>query len=246
RESLCRDFQCHGIGGHHGAGARQPDQQRHESRLDGQSPLRTAGRGAGEDGQSVKALFPGSDAERKNALRSACVFLAVALISAVLSLFLVDNFSVLSRLNQFVQDWEIASVFAPHEAQDPDIVIVAVDEATLARFPYRSPVDRQFLSNLIQQLAAHQPAAIESDFLLDQPTEQSKDLALARTLRDTKVPLVISYIASHDIVTPEQKAFEDAMVPPNVRALANLPTDQFDTARYVFPGHMVDGHYLPG
>ncbi len=40
--------------------------------------------------------------------------------SALLSLFLVDNFSVLSRVDQFVQDWEIASVFAPHEAQDPD------------------------------------------------------------------------------------------------------------------------------
>jgi adenylate cyclase len=194
----------------------------------------------------VKALFTGSGAERKNALRSVAVFLAVSLVSAGLSLFLVDNFSVLSRLDQFVQDWEIASVFAPHEAQDPDIVIVAVDEATLSRFPYRSPVDRQFLSTLIEQLAAHHPAVIESDFLLDQPTEQAKDLALANTLRDIKVPLVISYIASHDIVTPEQKAFEDAIVPPRVRALANLPTDQFDTARYVYPGHMVDGHYISG
>ncbi len=55
---LCRDFQRHGIGCHHGAGACQPDQQRHESRLDGQSPLRTAGRGTGEDGQPVKALLP--------------------------------------------------------------------------------------------------------------------------------------------------------------------------------------------
>lgn len=194
----------------------------------------------------MKALFTGSGAERKNALRAAAIFLAVTLVCAVVSLFLVDNFSVLSRLDQFVQDWEIASVFAPHEPQDPDIVIVAVDEATLARFPYRSPVDRQFLSTLIQQLAAHHPAVIESDFLLDQPTEQAKDLALANTLRDTKIPLVISYIASHDIVTPEQKAFEDAIVPPRVRALANLPTDQFDTARYVYPGHVVDGHYIPG
>ena len=134
----------------------------------------------------MKNPFAGDSAERKNALRSAGVFLAVTLASAALSLFLVDNFSVLSRVDQFVQDWETASVFAPHEAQDSDIIIVAVDEATLTRFAYRSPVDRQFLSTLIQQLAAHHPAVIESDFLLDQPTEQAKDVALAHTLRDPR------------------------------------------------------------
>jgi class 3 adenylate cyclase/CHASE2 domain-containing sensor protein len=194
----------------------------------------------------VKALFTGSDAERKNALRSAGVFLAVTLASALLSLLLVDNFSVLNRVDQFVQDWETASVFAPQEAQDPDIIIVAVDEATLTQFPYRSPVDRLFLSTLIQKIAAHNPAAIESDFLLDQPTEQAKDLALAGTLLDTKVPMVISYVADKNTVTPEQKAFEDAMVPLRLRAMANEPTDQFDTARYVYPGERVDGHYIPG
>ncbi|MEI7791725.1 MAG: adenylate/guanylate cyclase domain-containing protein, partial [Alphaproteobacteria bacterium] len=78
------------------------------------------------------------------------------------------------------------------------------------------------------------------------PTENAKDKTLAATLRETKVPLVISYIASHDVVTPEQKAFEDAMVPPRLRALANLPTDQFDTARDVFPGAKVGGHYIAG
>jgi class 3 adenylate cyclase len=194
----------------------------------------------------VKALFTGSGAERKNALRSAVILLAVALVSAGLSLFLVDNFSVLSRVDQFVQDWEIAGAFARPEAQDSDIVIVAVDEPTLTQFPYRSPIDRQFLSNLIQKIAAHQPAAIESDFLFDQPTEPAKDLAMAKTLRETKVPLVISYVADKDTVTPEQKAFEDAMVPQNLRAMANEPTDQFDTARYVYPGEVVNGHYIPG
>jgi len=178
-------------------------------------------------------------------LRSAGVFLAVTLTSTLLSLFLVDNFSVLNRVDQFVQDWEIASVFAPHESQDPAIVVVAVDEPTLTRFPYRSPVDRQFLSTLIEQLAAHKPAVIGLDFLLDQPTEQAKDIALAHTLRNTKVPLVVSYVAS-DLLSPDQKTFEDAIVPPGLRALADLPRDQFDTARYIFPGATAGGRYIPG
>ena len=194
----------------------------------------------------MKALFTGSGVERKNALRSAAVFVAVALLCGGFSLFLVNNFSVLSRVDQFVQDWEIAGAFARPEAQDPDIVIVAVDEPTLTQFPYRSPVDRAFLSTLIQKIAAHHPAAIESDFLFDQPTEPDKDLALAKTLRATKVPLVISYVADKNIVMPEQQAFEDTIVPLNLRAMANEPTDQFDTARYVYPGEMVNGHYIPG
>ncbi len=36
------------------------------------------------------------------------------------------------------------------------------------------------------------------------------------------------------------------MVPLHLRALANLPTDQFDTARDVFPGHTVKGQYVMG
>jgi adenylate cyclase len=196
----------------------------------------------------VKGFFSANAVERRNALRSAAIFVAVSLVSASVSLFLVDNFSVLSRLDQFVQDWEIAGAFARPEPQDPDIVIVAVDEATLGspQFHYRSPVDRAFLSTLIQTIASHQPAAIESDFLFDQPTEPDKDLMLAKTLRAIKVPLVISYVADKNIVTPEQKAFEDAMVPLNLRAMANEPTDQFDTARYVYPGEVVDGHFIPG
>ena len=194
----------------------------------------------------MKAFLAGLGAERRKALWSTFIFVSVFLVSAMFSLLLVDNFSFMTRLNQFVQDWEISSVFAPREEQDPKIVIVAVDEVTLAQFPYRSPVDRAFLSTLIRQIASHHPAAIASDFLLDQPTEEAKDKSLAATLRETKVPLVISYIATHDIVTPEQKAFEDAMVPPRLRALANLPTDQFDTAREVFPGAEVGGHYIPG
>ena len=183
---------------------------------------------------------------RRARLRSLAGLGAVALVCTLLALLATKNLSLLSRVDLFVQDWETASVFAPREAQDPRIAIVAVDEATLSNLRYRSPVDRQFLATLIRNIAAHHPAVIESDFLFDQATEPEKDEMLKRTLRDVKVPLVISYIASHNVVTPEQKAYEDTMVPPRLRALANLPTDQFDTARDVFPGGKVDGHYIPG
>jgi adenylate cyclase len=171
---------------------------------------------------------------------------AVAVGCALLAVLAINSLSFLNRINQFMQDWEIASVFAPTEPQDPDIIVVAIDEPTLAQFPYRSPVDRQFVSDLLEKLAAHQPRAIGLDLLLDQPTEETKDKALAQTLRSINAPLAVSYIAAASTVTPEQKAFEDAMVPASMRAMADLPTDQFDTARGIFPGAKVDERYIPG
>ena len=62
----------------------------------------------------MKALFTGTGVERRNALRAAAIFVAVSLVSAAVSLLLVNNFSVLSRVDQFVQDWEVAGEYAPH------------------------------------------------------------------------------------------------------------------------------------
>jgi class 3 adenylate cyclase/CHASE2 domain-containing sensor protein len=196
----------------------------------------------------MKLAFPGiGGASSRGRLRNLLTLVGVALLATLTTLLVIENLSFLYRVNQFVQDWEIASVFAPKEEQDPDIIVVAVDEATLSRFAYRSPADRAFLSNLLQSLAAHKPAAIGMDFVLDQPTEPAKDDALKRTIATIKVPLVVSYIASTDTETPEQLAFENRMVQLAVRGLANLPTDQFDTARYVFAGATLpDGHYVPG
>src|ERR1700748_2481063 len=97
---------------------------------------------------------------RRARLRSLAGLGAVALICTLLAMLATKNLSLLSRVDLFVQDWETASVFAPREAQDPRIVIVAVDEATLSGLRYRSPVDRQFLATLIRNIAAHHPAVI--------------------------------------------------------------------------------------
>lgn len=194
-------------------------------------------------GFSGRVLLQGRSKQAAAAAR----FIGLAVLAAVLATLATDRLSVVHRVNQFVQDWKIASVFAPYEEQDPDIVIVAIDEDTLRGFAYRSPVDRMFVSDLLLRMAAHRPKAIGLDLLLDQPTEQDKDEALRETLRRIQVPVLVSYIVSDTVVTPEQKAFEDLMIPPHQRALADLPTDQFDTARYLFPGQpMPDGRYVPG
>src|ERR1700743_2420997 len=89
---------------------------------------------------------------RSKSWKRATEMLVASLLCALAIWAAIDNVSFLSRMNQLVQDWEIASVFAPHMDQDPDILIVAIDEQTLEGLKYRSPVDRKFLSDLLQTI----------------------------------------------------------------------------------------------
>lgn len=171
---------------------------------------------------------------------------AVVICAALLSSAAVNNLTFLTNANQFIADGEIAA-FTPKEPQDPDIVIVAVTEDTLAQFPYRAPIDRQFLADLLTALADKSPRAIGIDILFDQPTEPAKDKALRHVLAQLKVPVLIAYTESDTVVSPEQKAFLANFVPKEKRALVTLAEDQFDVVRWVFPGQTTqDGHYVMG
>ncbi|HSS14692.1 MAG TPA: CHASE2 domain-containing protein, partial [Rhizomicrobium sp.] len=102
--------------------------------------------------------------------------LAVGAACAVLAVAAVDHLSFLASANQYVLD-SVTATLAPAQPQDPDIVIVAVNEDTLAQFPYRAPVDRQFMASLLSALGDKKPRAIGVDFLFDQPTKPAKDEA---------------------------------------------------------------------
>lgn len=170
----------------------------------------------------------------------------VTVACAVLAVFLVANLAFVTNANQYVLDWETVK-YAPAEPQDPDIVLVTVTEDTLAQFPYRSPVDRAFLASLLTALAQKGPRAIGVDFLFDQATEAQKDAALKQAIAAIQVPLRIAYAENTNIVTAQQLAFLKDFVPAGRRVLANLPEDQFDVVRWVYPGAATgDGHYVMG
>lgn len=168
--------------------------------------------------------------------RTTLTALGVALLATMLASLAVQYLSFVTTLENIARDIRVA-VFSPPMPQSRDIVIVAINEDTLAQFPYRSPVDREFLANLIRTLDAKGARSIGVDVLFDQPTEEAKDQLLKQVIRETRTPLFISYTNSPNIVNEEQLAFLNDFVPANLRAGANLPTDPFDgTVRWVFPG----------
>jgi adenylate cyclase len=159
----------------------------------------------------------------------------IALAMAMIAMFAVDNLSFLTSADRFVKDWEVAFRSQP-EDQDPNILILSVNEQTMQNFPYRSPLDRAFLSDLLKSLDSKHPRAIVIDYLFDQPTEKVKDDALRATLRSLKTPAVVSFFEAKTDVSKDQIAYLNGFVPPRMRALPNLGTDQTDTARWIVPG----------
>ncbi len=159
---------------------------------------------------------------------------AVAVLSAGIAIILTHQVAFLTQAERFVGDLRIATLLPP-ELQDPNIVIAAVNEDTLKLFPYRSPVDRAFLANLLKALDAKEPRAIAMDVLLDQATEPEKDAALRAEIRAIKTPLVISYTSNHELVDDKQLAYVNDFVPAGDRVAAEIPTDAFGVVRWILP-----------
>jgi class 3 adenylate cyclase/CHASE2 domain-containing sensor protein len=170
---------------------------------------------------------------------------AVVIAATAVTMLGVRYVALLAQAEQFVADVRIASMLAP-EPQDPNVVIVAINEDTLTRFPYRSPIDREFLASLLTAIEARGPRAIAVDLLFDQPTEPAKDVALHDVLAKATVPLVVSYTDDPQIVTPAQKKFLDAFVPAEARGRAELVVNPIDGAvRSISPGYrQSDGSYV--
>ncbi len=172
---------------------------------------------------------------------------ALIILTTAISVGSFHTVSLLSHTEQIIDDIRSVALL-PREPQDDKVVIVAVTEDTLAQFPYRSPVDREFLSRLLQTLAQRGARAIGIDVLFDQPTESTKDAQLKATLATLPVPLVVSYTDNPQIVDEAQRQFLDDFVPPRLRAFAELQPDPIDGAiRWIFPGAVqTDGNYLLG
>ena len=170
-------------------------------------------------------------------ITSLCVVVAVTALASLSTSYI----TFLAALENAAGDIRIAAL-QPPQAQSPDIVIAAITEETVARFPYRSPVDRGFIAELLRTLEKKGARVIALDVLFDQPTEAAKDDALKRTLRALKVPTLVSYVDTPAVVNEEQLAYLQDFVPENLRAAANIATDPYDgTARWIFPGERKAG-----
>ncbi|MEO5377822.1 MAG: CHASE2 domain-containing protein [Magnetococcus sp. DMHC-6] len=171
----------------------------------------------------------------------------IFLISVILSWSAFHLLPFLGITERWLGDFSVAALHPP-EKQHPDIIIVTITEDTLAQFPYRSPIDRDFLADLLQRMENFGAKGILLDVLLDQPTESNKDKHLKDVLTQLKIPLVVSYIKDKKLLTERQTQFLDDYLPIQIRGFTNLLKDPHDgTVRWIFPGDfLANGVYLKG
>ncbi len=162
--------------------------------------------------------------------------LGSCILASFLAFTSVHYLSFFKNLENIAEDIRIAA-FSPKQEQSKEIVIVAINEATLEQFQYRSPIDREFIAKLLKTLDKKGAKIIGLDILLDQPTEQSKDLLLKKTIGEIQKPLFISYSVSPEIVNENQLEYMNEFVPQRYRATANMASDPFDgSIRWIYPG----------
>ncbi|MBM3518412.1 MAG: CHASE2 domain-containing protein [Alphaproteobacteria bacterium] len=114
---------------------------------------------------------------------------------------------VVAFAENWVADLRVAWL-RPPPAQRGDIIVLGIDETTLAGMPYRSPIDRGQLGEWIVALEAGGVRAIGIDVLFDQPTEPAKDARLKAWLDRARVPIVVAWAEVPDGLTPHQTAFQ--------------------------------------
>jgi adenylate cyclase len=133
-------------------------------------------------------------------------------------------------------------LLGPQRPPVSDVVVVGITEETLAAFPYRSPIDRGFLADLIDALARGGVAAVGLDVVLDQPTEPAKDAALRRALTRTDLPVVAISIAPDTPMPADRRRFLAGFLTGVRTGDANLSRDRFDdVVRDHVPMHAATG-----
>ncbi len=153
--------------------------------------------------------------------------LIAGLIWSVLVALALMALSLYNRLPEGPEEWTLdwrTALFsdAPAE-QSKDIAVVLVTDDSLAKYPYRSPVDRALLARAIRGLDEAGAKAIGLDFIFDRPTEPAKDDALANAIKKARTPIVFGAIDRRaKDVSEENFAFQDEFFRKGGRPAAHI------------------------
>ena len=180
----------------------------------------------------------------KGPTRSGLWIATVAVLSALIAIFSVQFLAPINNLEKKLADIRVAALEPPKPPSDK-IIVIAIDEDTLAKLPYRSPLDRELISSLIERLDGAGAKVIGVDVLVDQPSEPAKDDRLSTILRTAETPLYFSFTADPAFVTQSQLEYMQSFVPADMRMEGKLHSDPFDgLVRRINTGGIMSGGRL--
>jgi class 3 adenylate cyclase len=176
--------------------------------------------------------------------RTIAVCCGLGVLSAVLAWVGVHDVAVLREGSLLLDDFRTAYFAAPRP-QRSDIIVLAVDEDTVSRFPFRSPIDRSFLADLVSELGRRNVRALGIDFLFDQATNPADDRRFLEALDAFPAPTVIAVGDASNGLTARQLDFQSRYLAGRRTALAGmLITD--GVVRHIYPGEVGPDGFEPG
>lgn len=158
----------------------------------------------------------------------------VTAAAAAAVLAALDLLPPVAAADRLIDDVAVARL-RPLDPPHPRIALIAIGEDTLAGLPYRSPLDRGLLAELVGALKAKGVAAIGLDVLFDQPSEPAKDDALRAILAAPGPPVVVLEAARAAALTERQRRFQAAYLHGLATGHGQLARDRLDgvTRRHV-------------
>lgn len=146
----------------------------------------------------------------------------IALLVALASWLSIEYVTVLRMSAEWLGDIQVA-VAEPAAPQHPDIVVLAITEDTYATLPFRAPINRGFLADVLTSLQAKNVRAVGVDVVFDQPTNPDEDARLKAMIENYDRPLVIGIGNAEADLTPRQLAFQAKYLAQADVGLVNLP-----------------------
>jgi adenylate cyclase len=128
-------------------------------------------------------------------------------LAATLAWLAVNEVAPLRQAEAWLGDVGFAYLAVPRPQQS-DVIVLAINEDTLAGLAFRSPVSRRFLAELLEELGHRSVAAVGIDVIFDQPTLAVDDQALLDAVDAFPAPVVLAYAPPGTGLTDRQREFQ--------------------------------------
>ncbi|MBU2532813.1 MAG: CHASE2 domain-containing protein, partial [Alphaproteobacteria bacterium] len=96
--------------------------------------------------------------------------------------------------------------------QHDQVALVTINDETMYPYPYRSPIDRRLLANLVRVLDQAGVRAIGLDFLFLKPTEREKDEELIKAIRSARTRVVVASADSRVELNDAQAKYQETFL----------------------------------
>ena len=149
-----------------------------------------------------------------------------AVIITTLLLVLSEQKLLPEPPDEWFIDWRTSFFSKRADEQHKEISVVLIDENSIAEYPYRSPVDRRLISDLIKEIDSAKPAVIGVDFIFDWKTETDKDEELIKTIRNVKSPIVLGGLDSRSNISKTASTFQKNFFENSQRPVGHIYLSQ--------------------